>query len=450
MVTALSRTPAARTPLGDSLPRLESLVSPYVGIVRHVYEHMYDVDSVRCHEVGAQAAASDEILGTPCNEVNGGGAFSRPAARASAIGETVERYCASYVPHHELRLATGRELGDRAPDPARFALFSDEQYEDPRLGFTPFTADTPVRWTRGFGLADGRETWLPAQLVYLNAPPQPGEELIGYATSNGLACGATPEEAVAGGLLELIERDAFMITWTNALTLPRLDPRADPATDRLLKRHFAPSGLRYELIDLSVFLGVPVVLAIVINEHSGDGALAVGAAAAPTAGGAAVKALMEAFQTRTWARSEQRALPPMPETIDYDQTIITFDDHVRFYADERRRHLAEFLWASPEVKPITEVRDLEGEHPLEHIRSMLDRLAVHGIDAYAADVTSPDVRTADLAVMKVVAPELQALDAGYVERFLGGIRMREAAWRLGLRDAPLAVADFNPDPHPFP
>lgn len=447
---ALAETPRPRTPLEESLPRLESLVSPYVGIVRNVYEHMYDVDSVRCHEVGAQAAASEEVLGTPCNEVNGGSAFSSSAARASAIGETVERYCASYVPHHALHLARAQDLDDATPDPMRFALFADEQYEDRRLGFERFDQGTVVRWTRGFRLRDGAPAHLPAQLVYLNAPPVDGEALIGYATSNGLACGPTAEEAVVGGLLELIERDAFMITWTNALALPRLDARADPATRRVLDRHFDSSGLRYELIDLSGFLQVPVVLAVVLNEHSGDGSLAVGAAAAADPGTAAVKALMEAFQTRTWARSEQRARPPMPDDVSFDESIVTFDDHVRFYADERRRPLAQFLWSSDELRPITDVPRLAGEHPLEHIHSMLDRLAVHDITAYAVDVTSPDVEQAGLKVMKVVAPELQALDAGYVERFLGGTRLREAAFALGLVQRPLDVATFNHDPHPFP
>jgi hypothetical protein len=53
-------------------------------------------------------------------------------------------------------------------------------------------------------------------------------------------------------------------------------------------------------------------------------------------------------------------------------------------------------------------------------------------------------------VTKVVAPELCALDVAHAARFLGGRRIYEAAAGAGLRDGPLAEADVNPDPHPFP
>jgi ribosomal protein S12 methylthiotransferase accessory factor len=72
------------------------------------------------------------------------------------------------------------------------------------------------------------------------------------------------------------------------------------------------------------------------------------------------------------------------------------------------------------------------------------------VSAYAVDVTSPDVRAADLRVVHVVAPELCQLDVVEGARFLGGRRMYEAAFEAGLVPRPLRRAELNPDPHPFP
>ena len=44
-----------------------------------------------------------------------------------------------------------------------------------------------------------------------------------YETSNGCAIGGSLEEAIFHGILEIVERDAFLLTWYAKLPLPRLD-----------------------------------------------------------------------------------------------------------------------------------------------------------------------------------------------------------------------------------
>jgi ribosomal protein S12 methylthiotransferase accessory factor len=290
---------------------------------------------------------------------------------------------------------------------------------------------------------------VPAQLVYLPWRRRGGGEArIGYATSSGLACGATLEEAILTGLLELVERDGFMLAWHNRLSLPLLDWRDDEEIARLDLRYFAPSGLRYAAVDLSAFLGVPAVLGVVQGTAGQLGALGVGAAAAPTVGVAWRKALAEAFSVHRWVRD--RSLEH-PEQLDRPAAEIeTFDGHTMFYADRGRAERAAFLVASRKRRSTTEVSPLEGENILELIEAVTRRLGARGASAFAVDVTSPDVRSAGLHVVHVVAPELCGLDVVEGARFLGGRRMYEAAFEAGLVPRPLRPADLNPDPHPFP
>ena len=72
------------------------------------------------------------------------------------------------------------------------------------------------------------------------------------------------------------------------------------------------------------------------------------------------------------------------------------------------------------------------------------------MSAYAVDVTSPDVESLGLRVVRVVAPELCALDVAHSARFLGCPRLYTAAFEAGLAPRVLEPADLNDDPHPFP
>jgi ribosomal protein S12 methylthiotransferase accessory factor len=432
-----------------TLPRLRSFVSPLTGVVRSVSETLAAPDESRLVSIGCELADGLPTIGTALESYTGSEHWSRDAAEAAAIGEALERYSGSYVPDGRITFASAGDLGGDAVDPERFALFSDDQYERHGFPFRPFRRDTVVGWVEGFAIPDGSRTYLPAQLVFMPWERQAAAEVrIGHATSSGLACAATLEEAVLTGLLELVERDAFMLAWHNRLSLPLLDWRDDPELTRLDQRYFAPSGLRYAAVDLSAFLGVPTVLGVVHGAPDSPGALGVGAASAPTVRVAWRKALAEAFSVQRWVRD--RALEE-PDRLGRPAAAIgTFDDHTLYYCDEQRARLAAFLDGADERRPVGGVEPLEGENVLELIEAIVDRLGAHGITSYAVDVTSPDVLVAGLRVVHVLAPELCQLDVVEGARFLGGRRLYEAAFTAGLVPRPLESRDLNPDPHPFP
>lgn len=200
--------PVSATPVPEGLRRLRSLVSPYVGIVRAVGEFAAGPDDARLFRVGCRIAEVAPLLGVEVDYRAGGTAPSRDAALAATLGEVAERYSASSPTPDGGVLATAARLGPRAVDPARFALFSSEQYARAAFPFRPFTHTTPVRWVEAFAIPSGAPALLPRQLVHLAWRPErdSGEVPIGYSTSSGAACGCTLEEAVLRGLLELLER----------------------------------------------------------------------------------------------------------------------------------------------------------------------------------------------------------------------------------------------------
>ena len=430
----------------DDLGRMQSLVSPYTGVARAAGELMRGPDDARLVTVSCLLADGEPTVGHRVVDHAGSSATDVDTALAAALGEAAERYAAAFVPDSRLVRGTANRLGPAAVRPERFALCHERQYAQPGFPLVPLRSDTVLAWVDGISLPDGDAVLLPAQLVFLEAPE--GDPHVAVPTSSGLACGQSFDDAVLAGLLELVERDAFVLVWSNRLSLPLLDWSDEAALVALEERYFAEAGLAYAAVDCSCFLDVPVALGVVHGPPGEHGALGVGAAAAPTVGEALWKALGEAFAVRRWARDSgfEHALDePLAE---WD--IHSFEQHVLWWADPDRAGRAAFLDASSDSRRAAEVQPLEGDDAWSRVVAICERLAHRGLSAYAIDVTSPDIREAGLWVARAVVPELCPLDVVHGIRYLGGRRLYDAAVEVGLRDRPLDVAELNPDPHPFP
>ena len=424
---------------------LASAVSAHVGVVPRVEHCLASTSDGRFPSCVSWVAADERALGSPIGDAASASGFGRSAfeAASAAVGEALERYSASFVPHERLVHATANELGADAVRPERFALFAQWQYAQPGFPLQPFHDQLRVPWVRGRAIDSGVGAWLPAELVYLGAVP--GAARIGYATSSGAACAATEEEAVVRGLFELLERDAFMIAWRCRLSLPLLEWRGHAKLRALDDRYFAPTGLHYAAVDLSAVHDVPSVLAVVTHPPGSPGPIGVGAGTSATVGVAWWKALSEAFAAHA-AAARLAVLDPDPPAPD---DVQGFDDHIRYFAFPERAAAAAFLHGSTDRVDVRDVRPLP-RGVAGATRQLLDRIERAGSSAYAVDVTAPDVAGLGLHVVKTIAPELCPLDAPHRARFLGGSRLRRAAFDLGLVPRPLAVEELNPEPHPFP
>jgi ribosomal protein S12 methylthiotransferase accessory factor len=431
----------------EGVERLERLVSPYTGIVHRLHEVMLEPDDSRHARFECELASTRATIGVEEPPPAGGSGATRSRAVGAAIGEALERYAGLHQPpESETRLAAAAEIGPAAVAPERFALFSESQYEQPGFEFVPFTEQTRVRWVEGRSIPDGEPVYLPLQLAHIwrQAELAEGELAIAPGTSNGMATGLARDDAILGGLLELIERDAVMLTWANRLSHPRIEASSDAGMAAVEQARFRPSGVSYEVADLSVFFGVPTALAV---SRGGAGRFGVGGSSAASVAEAWEKALRECFQVRTALKRDVLDAPD-PSFAD-PEAVKTFLDHARFYSSPAHQDETRFLTGSPSVSPPETFPRVEGETTGEQLATVAARLQARGVSAYWVDIAPPDLKEAGVHAVSVISPELQPLDASYRHRFLGGRRLRFAAFELGLREQPLSEAELNPLPHPF-
>jgi ribosomal protein S12 methylthiotransferase accessory factor len=360
---------------------LAALVSPYVGILSSLDELLASPADMRLPTYTCRPADDDRVLGAPIGigGVCGVGLDHRTAVDA-ALGEAAERYSLSFLPPERVLVRAAADLPGAVP-PARFGLFADDDLARPGFPFVRFDASTEVPWVDGWDVRTGALAWLPAELVTLADPVARGGRRIGYATSSGAACAPTLDEAVARGLFELLERDAFQIVWSGRLSLPLLDWSGHPELVELDRWAFAPSGLVYAAVDLSAIHDVPCVLGVVRAPADEPAVLGVGAGTAATIERAWWKALSEAFAARSAAC--RLALLGRGRGLDDDGgNVGTFDDHIVFYARPERARRTSFLDASPRRRDVRSVEPLDGD-PTDVVEQLCDRIEAAGASAYA-------------------------------------------------------------------
>ncbi|MFG2881186.1 TOMM precursor leader peptide-binding protein [Streptomyces sp. NPDC048297] len=389
-----------------------------------------------------------------------GQANSFARSRDLAFLEGLERYAGTHRRHRApVRTASLDELherGERALDPRVCGLYGPRTYaEDPMV--EPFDPARPLPWVTGWSLRDARPVLVPARLVYYSAGTR--EDNFVFECSNGCATGGTWEEAVFFGLLELIERDAFLLGWYGDLPLPEIDlDSVGGAQVRSMVARAVLQGYDVHVYDNRVDLPVPVVTGLAVRRDDGPGTLAF-AAGASFSPEEAVESAVSEILTYIPHLPGQVAERPAELTAmaeDFDLVKRLPDHAALFGLPEMRRHARGYL-TPPRVAPLAalfagweERRPRTGDLR-DDLLLLCDLIAGAGCDVVAVDQTTPEQRRMGLRTVAALAPGLLPIDFGWPrQRALHMPRLRTAPYRAGLVPAPLGEEDLRLVPHPFP
>ncbi|MFG2666385.1 TOMM precursor leader peptide-binding protein [Streptomyces sp. NPDC048387] len=430
------------------------LVDPRFGPVLQV---MRDLD--------APYAMSNAVL--PESPAHGyGRALTFERAESVAVLEAYERM--GSFPHHG-QVLTGlsyRDVADRAIDPAGLGTYTEEQLAHPLCRVIPSTPDTPMDWVWGHDLATGEPTLVPAEIgfyryEYLHRHDRHGARRDQHAdrrrshfpdSSSGCALGSGLTEAALHSLLELAERDAFLLSWHRARPLPAIDPAslADPVSRRLLDT-IDIHGYDAHLLVATQDIDIPLVWAMAVNRTGGHPASwsAAGSGADPES---AVRAAL-------WELTQMCTRPPAdPEAgaamVADPWQVDLLEDHVDLYNRPETLPRVTAVLGGPRVtlqEAFPEWPDRLLRAAGGTVRGALDfvraRFADAGLDRIVlVDQSTRDHADLGLAVAKAVVPGILPMCFGHAQQRLAGLPRLAAA----LRGTPQEHRNAPYDPHPFP
>jgi ribosomal protein S12 methylthiotransferase accessory factor len=436
---AVERAPGG----GPSLEGLTAaLVSPRAGLVRRV-SVLDGPLSLALAEASVGPVGGNDLL-------SAGRATTPDEARRTALFETLERH-AGFAPGGARPgpRTTYRELDGRALDPRTLVLHSPEQYCDPSFPFRPFHEDRLLTWVWGWSFRQRSAVAVPASTVYYGAWPGAIEdERIACETSSGCALGRSVAEAAARALLEVIERDGFLMAWYSRRTRCRLDLASarDPRI-RLLAVRLERLGYTPLVWDVTQELGVPVMWATAVAESADRPRSFSGCGCNPDPEAAAWSALAEVACGLLHLEERYRREREHASALWSDLAAVrTMEDHGLLYAaPEAERALGFLRRDGREVATFEERFGAGGAGPggwAWRWRRLFAGVIGAGLDVIAVDQTNPVQSRLGLAAVRVLVPGALPMTFGHVNRRLEGAD--RLARRLGDEDV------VNPWPHPFP
>ncbi|MGW4813940.1 TOMM precursor leader peptide-binding protein [Kitasatospora cineracea] len=429
----------------DMLEKYRPQLSPVTGVVTTLVPAARTPTGLRVYVSGQNLSRQSgdlKQLRTGLRSVSCGKGRTDVQARASALGEAMERFSGVFQGDEARRTATFAELGDAAIHPERTLLYSAKQYAERdrwnvkqsmfNIVPVPFRADDPIEWSPAWSLTEQRHRWLPTQAMYYGY--RHSGRFYAAGDSNGCAAGTSFEDAVLQGFLELVERDAVALWWYNRVQRPAVDLDAfgDPYVDQLREVY---RGLRREIwaLDLTADFGIPVVGAFSRRTDAGHGTnedvlIAFGAHLDPHI--ALTRALTEMNQF----------LGPVAGDEHGKVSYAGADPEQKAWWTTATVANQPYLLPDPNAPRSTPASwlPLAGPDLADDLALVQKIVEDRGMEFLVADQTRPDV---GLPVARVIVPGMRHFWA----RFAPG-RLYDVPVRLGWLDTPTPESELNPIP----
>ncbi|MDO6591221.1 hypothetical protein DS901_17260 [Loktanella sp. D2R18] len=373
--------------------------------------------------------------------LTGGKGLTEEAAKLAALGEAMERYSAFHWDPARLHVGPA---SDTAITPAESVLYSADQYAA-GLPYQPWSRTNQTSWIKGTELPPGAAVDMPASLVYLVGPPPNPADYFTAVTSNGLAAGRDLPHAILGGLNEVIERDAFMITWLNRLPATTIATPQSGCNAAQIIRHYDRFGVKVRLLSLYTDQAPYVIMAIA-EEPTGYRLVGLGCDLDPA--GAVDKAMFELCQLRPGMAARMHGNDYQTRLKSY-KDVQSIDDHPLFHAIPANAGEFDFLTQTGATVTLDDMPRPSYATNQEALTLTVDAAVKTGARVAYADITAPDIAPLGPRVVRVIATGMQPIHFGHDQGRFGGARLYDAPVTWGLRDTPLTKAGLNPCPHPL-
>ncbi|MEL6530234.1 MAG: YcaO-like family protein, partial [Pseudomonadota bacterium] len=338
-----------------------------------------------------------------------------------------------------------------------FLLSEENQHSEPGYRLPPYSPDLECDWLWAYSFKHDGPVLVPQQFCFYSGGLTPRDERYVIETSNGCALGGAYEEAIFHGLLELIERDAYMTRWHVKGSPQRIELN-DPAMPQVARLHARATAEGFELyaFAIGIEIAVPTVLAMIIDPRDGASVASYCASGAnPHAESAIMGALVEVCSSigvyqRQFGKERERAT----ELLNDGSEAQDMRDHVLLYSHPEAVERLDFLDRDmPAVRASDIFSEQEDRWKSDDLTAELHALVTEvrkvASDVLVVDQTSSILEPHNLHCVKVLAPGMHPITFGHQLRRLSEDRLQSARESLKQSEGRVSLTR-NPHPHNFP
>ena len=361
-----------------------------------------------------------------------GRAVSPRLAYTKAVAEAREWAACEHIPDMLIQ-ARFTDL-EGAIDPRKTVRYHPAQYRLKGFPFRPFSEEVEYAWTEGRSELLGSRVYVLADCVYNSYAPM--IPLYTRASSSGVAAHPDRQHAIKNGVLELVERDSFMIAYLTGLSFPAVSGKTLPGSIQKRINHLRENGFEVRIKDLSIDLA-PVVFVFAQNE---------GLSFTMCAGcsdfdieEALDHALME-IESAVLIR-----LANGPLKMVRPSETRTPEDHGALYEQKQYFRKADFLARGKQVIALREA----GRNAARSWQELLDRFAAKGWSLVTVSLHLAEEFCGNdgHSIVRSMVPGIVPISFGYRQEPCGMGRIYTVAKEIG--GVSIVYQDMPKFPHPY-
>jgi len=424
--------------LGSVLDKIVDFVLRENRIVKKIYKDPQYNDEPKIFNYGIRykATRTDNL------NIASGFSFDRDLALIRALGEALERYSLeTYIPYISTigSIAKIEKLGEFL-NPLDISPFLTKQLEQKKNHRFLIKKNSNFSWTKATLYNYNKEILLPAQLVSFNYSLINREPRILPINSTGTAFDTTFEGAFYRALCELIERDAFMISYLNKLPSPKINLKSLNSKNvnkilDILERY----KLEVYVLDLATDLKIPAFGAVIIDKTGLGPAVSIGLKAGWEIENCITGSIEEALMTRSWIRDK---FGYIKAAYKESEDIETIEQRAFLWFSTKMIGKLDFWLKNKKTINISKNKTIENK-----LEKTLKILLENNMNIIYKNITPMNIKNGGFFVIRAIIPQLQPLYLNEKYKFLGKERLYDVPYKLGFRRK--KAVDLNKVPHPF-
>lgn len=391
-----------------------------------------------------------------------GRTFCVENSEKSAFLESIERYCNSTNRRYsKLIRGSYSELSRKykVKHPSEFIL-TNKEYSNRNFKYRDFDCEKDYDWIFAQNLFSEELFLIPAQLVfYKDITSYEKEERFVFETSNGCALGNTMEEAIFYGILEILERDSFLLTWYLKEQVEEINWNTLPSYLKIINDRLKNENCEIKLFNITKESKIPAIWALYINHNKETIIKTFSAAGANINPISAIEsAIFEVltsvptFERLIDKENKDKYIAKLQDDIDLIKDI---DDHIFYHSATNYEEKMNFL-LNNEVVDLEKIfvknellEKYNSDVMKDDLLKLIEVIRENYGDVYVVNITDKVTEELGLVCVKVLIPGLLNMSFGHANRRVNMSRILNYLREKG-KDEVVNLDTINQIPHPFP
>jgi len=316
--------------------------------------------------------------------------------------------------------------------PQSIIAYHPRQYLRAGFPFAPFDPKKIMCWVKGSEVVSGQSTYILADCTFF--PYKLNYKPYTSCSSSGTAVHLNRDQAIESAVLELIERDAFMLYWLIGAGVPRI-PHCSLPSD-VVKRinNLKRLGFQVSVRNLTIDF-LPVILVFAQNVHK---SFTTCAAASNYDAGIALDHALQEVESAVFTRMGfLGATTIVPKNVHFT------DDHGYLYEQPKYFRRADFLLDSSKVESLGSINQ---RNKVGDWQKLLTKIEGRGLRLYVVDLSSKD---SSLHAVRAFVPGLIPMTFGFGVEPKGIERIYSTPVSMGLCKSTPHYGELQSFPHPY-